>query len=296
MILLTLLAAATGSALCLFVSGLLGADISFWESFTRPTGTSSAPSRLPTAMIAAVAAVLVIVLSGAIVAGLSVGAVVYGLPQLIEHRRAGKLELDRIDAMATFASQMAQGFGGGTGLAKTVIEASVHPPEAIRDEVTQLRAQLEASEFSTALESFAFNMGTPYAAKLAANLIAAEQEHATALQQRLIRIADGAQETAAISRLVRRERSQQSFQVKAITVVLGLVVAGVLLTSPEIVEIFSGSLTGELKFAIVAGSALVAWIISERLDENVALEEFTLRTDEVVATVKVGVDGMEQTR
>ncbi len=278
MIVLTVLAGITASAFALLVAGLLGADISLFDTARRDQSPMLRRWG-PIGLIAGLGALLVIALTDAVVGGLCVGAIIIGVPQLIEHRRAGKRELERIDAMAAFASQMAQGFGGGTGLAQTVIDASLNPPAAIYDEVNQLRNQLEASEFSTALETFATNMGTPYAAKLAANLIAAEQEHATALQQRLTRIAEGAQETAAISRLVRRERSQQSFQVKAITVILGCVVAGMLLSSPQIAKIFNDQIVGEMRFALIAGLALAAWLISERLDENVALEEFTLRTE-----------------
>lgn len=279
MIVLAIIGFVLGGSISLFVSVLVGTDFRAPSNMRWLSSGYRWRTWLPVAVVSLVVAVVAIALSGAVVAGLSLGAVVVGVPRLVDHRRAGRVELERIDAMAVFASQMAQGFGGGAGLAKTVIDASIHPPLAIYDEVVKLRAALEAGSFADALHTFADDVGTPHAAKLAANLIAAEQENATALQARLVRIAKGAQETAAVSRLVRRERRQQAIQVPIITMILGAVVAFVLFTSPDIASVFSGSVTGELKFAFIAGLVLTAWFVSARLDENVALEEFTLRSE-----------------
>lgn len=170
------------SILLTATGGVLGLGV--WFIFSAVTGRQLLPrftaaslraAPLRRLSLAVVAAMVVLVATGWLpVAGL----VLIGI-MLFEGRLGGRSDIRnltvRSDAIAAWTEMIYSTIAAGGGIEKAVIGSARSAPNAIREEVRRLAAQLEVRSLPEAMRAFAAEVAHPAADKVAVALVLAAE-------------------------------------------------------------------------------------------------------------------------
>lgn len=262
---MNLVAAALAAALLTSGVALLVRSMTLMEP-----DTVMRPMRLPTrlglrlalglGLLAAVTAV-----TGWPVAGLWLGAFGVAMPSLIGVGARRTREVERIEAIATWAEMLRDQAAAGADLVQALQVSAAHAPPPIAEPVARLAIRLRRQSPEEALHAFATEVADPTADLVARALTVAFTGQARRVGDVLATLAASARERASMRLRVERDRAR----IRTVARSTGAVVLGwtvlVYLISGRFFEVYS-TVTGQLVLLLVGGMFAVGLTGLARLD------------------------------
>ena len=216
-------------------------------------------------MLAALGLVLVTTTTGWPVAGLWVGALGFAGPSLLGVSRRRARDVERIEAVATWAEMLRDQAAAGADLVQAVQVSAGHAPPALAQPVARLAIRLRRQSPEEAFHSFALEVADPTADLVAAALTVAFTGQARRVGDVLASLAVSAREQASMRLRVERDRARVR------TVARGT--AAVVIGWTVLVYVISGrffatysTFTGQLVLMFVGGLFAVGVLGLARLD------------------------------
>jgi tight adherence protein B len=224
------------------------------------------PGRLRVRLMLAVGAVgLVTAATGWPVAGMWAGALGFAGPSLLGVNRRRAREVQRIEAVATWAEMLRDQAAAGADLVQAVQVSAGHAPPVLAQPVARLAIRLRRESPQEAFRSFALEVSDPTADLVAAALTVAFTGQARRVGDVLSTLAASAREQASMRLRVERDRAR----VRTVARGTGAVVIGwtvlVYLISGRFFAAYA-TFTGQLVLMIVGGLFAVGILGLARLD------------------------------
>jgi Flp pilus assembly protein TadB len=244
--------AIVGGGLWLLVAALIG-----WAPRER-IGPSLADRLSPAELgrrlaIGAVLAVLALVLTGWIVVAIGVGFLGFFGPALFGGARAGRTEVARVEALASWTESLRDTIAGAVGL-EQAIPASYHaaapvlkPPLALLIDRLRTREPLP-----DALIKFGNDLNDAGADLILAALVLNARLRGPGLRDVLTALSQAAREEMDMRNRIEASRASTRRSVQIITILTLIVVFGLRFINPEYVQPYD-SLAGQITLAVVCG-------------------------------------------
>ncbi len=263
---MTIAAAAAAATLlaigvALLVHLLIGLE---WKA--RVPSSRHLPSRLALRVFLALAAlVLVTVTTGWPAAGLWVALLGFFAPSMVGVNRRRSLDVQRIEAVATWAEMLRDQAAAGADLVQAVQVSAGHAPPILAQPVARLAIRLRRQAPEEAFADFSREVEDPTADLVAAALTIAFTGQARRVGEVLSALAVSAREQASMRLRVERDRAR----VRTVARATGAVVIGwtviVYLISGRFFATYS-SVTGQFVLLVVGGLFAVGIAGLARLD------------------------------
>lgn len=267
---------AVGVGAAVFVLGVRG---------TRVLGLRSAfgsPRVLATRRLAAGAAGVLSALGtwmllGWPVVGAAVGVAV--ARAVLQRRAAPHHEVERVEAIATWAEQIRDTLRAAGGLQSAIVASSRLAPEALAEPLGRLVARLEYERIGVALRRFAREVNHPTADFVLTALITAAEHEARDLAALLGQLSATARAEAQLRTRVWIGRTRTRTAVRTIAVMLPLMVGAVMVLDRNYLRPYD-SVSGQMVLAVVLGVFVAALAIMGRLGRLRLPERFLLRVED----------------
>lgn len=253
-----LLAAAVGLA----VYVLLSSD----RRRQQPRQPTRTPSKLGLRTAVAVAVgVLIGVATGWPAAGVWAGVLGFFAPNMFGVSRRRSLEVQRIEAVATWAEMLRDQAAAGADLVQAVQVSAAHAPPVLAQPIARLAIRLRRQSPAEAFADFSHEVADPTADLVAAALTVAFTGQARRVAEVLSTLAVSAREQASMRLRVERDRAR----VRTVARATGGVVIGwtilVYLMSGRFFAAYSNP-TGQLVLSLVGGLFALGVVGLARLD------------------------------
>lgn len=207
------------------------------------------------------------------VAGVAAASLGWAWIDLFGGRVARERDVERTEAIASWAEMLRDTMSGAHGLEEALITSAGIAPAPIRPEVTALAIRLEREPLDSALRGFAQNLAHPSGDLVVTALTLAAQGAVGDLNELLGMLALSAREEAAMRLRVDTARARLRTAVRVIAIVTGLTALGLVLLNRPYLDVY-GSAVGQLVLALVAGIwAGALWWLS-RMSKFLAPERF----------------------
>lgn len=223
--------------------------------------------RTRTILIVGLAAgILVAAVTGWLVAIVIVPAAILGLQRVIMRR--AKPRIARLDALAEYARGIAGVLAVGRGIEQAILQASRSAPQIIGAEVGKLTARIRASwELKRALRAFADDFDDATADVFVATLLLASDRRGPGLAAVMQDMAASVDHEVRARREVETEQQKPRTAARMITIISGLLLAG-LLVSGDYIAPYSSPLGQLLLTAYLAGYVAILWWMSRMTKEK----------------------------
>ena len=263
---MTVAAAAAAALLAAIGVALLMHALLAVQRPERDPGVMRLPNRFGLRIgLAALGLILVTAATGWPVAGLWVGALGFAGPSLLGVNRRRARDVERIEAVATWAEMLRDQAVAGADLAQAVQVSAGHAPPALAEPVARLAIRLRRQSPEEAFRAFALEVADPTADLVAAALTVAFTGQARRVGDVLATLAVSAREQASMRLRVERDRAR----VRTVARSTGAVVIGwtvlVYLISGRFFATYS-TLTGELVLTVIGGLFAIGILGLARLD------------------------------
>lgn len=216
--------------------------------------------------VAIVVAGLVWLATGWPMAGLSAGAVAAMVPVLLETSRRRNSQLEKADALASWAEMLRDTIASHAGLSQAIsITASV-APLPIQREVQTLSVRAERMPLPKALRLFAADVEDPVADLIVASLVIASEYQAQDLSKLLSSIAASSRQQSSMRLRIETGRARTYASVRWIVVLTFGMAVGLVLFSPDFLEPYD-DLRGQLVLGVIGAffvGAMWALIVMSR--------------------------------
>jgi tight adherence protein B len=263
---MTMTAAAVAASLlaigvALLVNLLLGLD---WQPGAQAPRNFLPKLGLRVSM-ASTALVLVTVTTGWPAAGLWIALLGFFAPSMVGVNRRRSLEVQRIEAVATWAEMLRDQAAAGADLMQAVQVSAAHAPPVLAQPVARLAIRLRRQPPEEAFADFSREVADPTADLVAAALTIAFTGQARRVSEVLSALAVSAREQASMRLRVERDRAR----VRTVARATGAVAIGwtviVYFISGNFFATYS-SVTGQLVLLVVGGLFAVGIAGLARLD------------------------------
>ncbi|WP_344907844.1 type II secretion system F family protein [Actinomadura meridiana] len=212
--------------------------------------SSAWPGRRNRLLAAAVAALVVFLLSGWPVAALAVGVGVYAVPPMLSGREPQR-RITRLEALAQWSRRLAEMMGASRGLEQALADSARVAPEAIRAPVSMLAERLNNhANTEQALRVFADELDDPIADLIACALVLAARRRGPGTREALSMLADAVEHEVLVRRDVEAERA--GLRTTLVVIVASVVVLSVLFASSQTFADPYGTPLGQTVLAVVA--------------------------------------------
>lgn len=178
-------------------------------------------------------------------------------------RRSTRIDLERMEAIATWAEQLRDGLAGQNGILGTIHDTAAVAPLPIRPQVEALALRLNRQRLDQALEQFAIDMDDRTAELIAAVLLVAGTQASRDVGKLLSELAGTARERVAMRQRIDARRASIRTQQRGVVLVATAFMIGLTVLAREFVEPFS-TLQGQvvLLVVVVLFGASLAWLSS----------------------------------
>jgi Flp pilus assembly protein TadB len=212
--------------------------------------------RLIAVTIAAAAAWL---FTGWPVAAIGAAGLAWAAPKLFGSDRTGKVEIERIDAIAAWIESLRDVLAAAAGLEQTITATAAYAPPQIREQVQALAADLHSGRpLPEALADFAKAVDDE-TADMAVMALSAAAYQSGNLTDLLSRLARTARDGAAVRMRVQASRARVRTASRIIAAVALIFPAGLIVLNRDFLAPYA-SLTGQMMLAAVASLfALALW-------------------------------------
>ncbi|MEU8950942.1 type II secretion system F family protein [Streptomyces sp. NPDC048489] len=201
-----------------------------WQA--RRTGVARSEDvrlrRRTLAAAAAVAFVVVWLVSGNFVGGLLLGAAVVGVPWLISPAQLAQNRIGQLEGLSEWTQRLAGLLRLGMGLEQAMITSRQGAPEELTGQIINLSDRLRLGwRPEAALRAFAEELNDVTADKVVAALILAVNDRGPGLAQALEDLAGTVREEVVKKRAIEADRAKPRTTVRWMTIItVGVVVAG----------------------------------------------------------------------
>ena len=231
------------------------------------------------AATAAVAGVLLAVMTGWPIGTLLAAAAGFLAPSMLGGKAQRDLRRARLDAIATWTEQLRDVMAAASGLEQAVINTAPYAPPALRSEVNRLASSLESgTSMRTALRRFASQLDDPAGDLVVAALILAAEGSPRQLGDLLTRLAATSREEVKMRLRIETGRARTRSSVKVVTAVTIAFSFGLVILNPEYVAAYR-SVTGQLVLLAVAGFFGSAYWWLARAGRNSTTSRFLVAGD-----------------
>ncbi|MYW05844.1 type II secretion system F family protein [Streptomyces sp. SID3343] len=229
---------------CMLIGGLVGVVVGIVGTYDDPT--PKPPGRLDMALqrmksgpvtarqrtvrrarwtVGGIAAALVWLFSGFMMAGLLALVAIVGLPWLLAPTKSDRSLIDRLDALAEWTRRIADLIELGAGLENAIVTSRATCPAIIEPYVGDLVSRLQSRwRPDEALRAFAAELGDATADKIAAALILRSEDRGPGLANALKDLATTVREEVRQRRAIESDRAGARMAVRWITyLTLGMI-------------------------------------------------------------------------
>jgi tight adherence protein B len=213
-------------------------------------------------------------------AALMVGVGGFLAPSLLGGEARRKAQLERVEAIASWAEMLRDTMAGSGGLEQSIVATAGVAPRAIRPEVLRLAARLERDRLAPALREFADEIDDPSGDLVVAALILAADKSPKRLGDLLGRLAAFARSEVNMRMRIEAGRSRTRTSVKVITVATTLFAVFLLIFNRHYLHPYDTAV-GQAVLGLIGvcfGSSFYWLSRSLRID----VEERFLRMDEAL--------------
>ena len=203
-----------------------------------------------------------IALGAGVVAGLFTGwpvaavlaaAGAWYLPALLGRDTGAKTQIDRIEAIATWAEMMRDTLAAAAGLEQTILATATAAPAPIREEVAALAEAIGRGErLDTALARFQHELADPNADVIVVSLIQASRQPAGNLAEMLGAMAKATRAQAGLHMRATADRARTRTSVRIIVAVVLTFAIGLILFNRTYLSPYNTPV-GQLVLLMVAG-------------------------------------------
>ncbi len=236
-IFMAVLGAGVGLGLLLIVQGIRGRRILPTSDRFFPSGTSAAAA---TAWLvgALMAGLIVLAITRWIGAGIGVVMVGLTLPWFFGGARLTKGEIDRTQAVATWAEMVRDNMAGAAGLEQALMAAADIAPPAIANEVRVFANELEARPIAEALALLGERLESPAADLVVVSLANAARMEGRDLGPLLTRLAESIRGDVRMRMRVQVGRTRIQTSSKIVLGVIGFTIGLVYATSRDLLQVY----------------------------------------------------------
>lgn len=207
--------------------------------------------------IALLGFLVVWLLTGWPMAGASVAAVALMVPVFLTARTLRDEQLERSDALATWAEMLRDTIASHAGLRQAILLTSNVAPLQVRDELRRLAIRTDRMSLPDALRAFAAEVEDPVADLIVAALVIADENQARNLTELLSEIASSARQQSAMRRRIETGRARTYASSKWIVVITFGLAGGLVLLAPQFLDpydTFGGQVVLAMIGALFAGA------------------------------------------
>ena len=255
--------------------GLIGGLVGFGAVYFVTAWSPGPPARVaaPTdwgGLVRPIVAALVsgafaLVLTGWVVAALAGAYGGYAAARTLTNRRtSGKVEQERITALASWCEQLRDLLTAEHGIVGTIAATARTCPEPIRPEVERLATRLSRQNPNSAIRQFAAELDDP-SGDLVASVLLLAMSRSSRTSELLSELAGTIRDRAAMRLRVEAERTGQRSEARFIIGFSAVVVTGVLIfgRDSEFLDAYDGA-SGQVVLAfVIACFGLGGWWMSK---------------------------------
>jgi Flp pilus assembly protein TadB len=269
--------AGAGVGCVIVLASLTGRSLFDGSGIPRRRGPTGGRSLLRIATVA-VAAFVVLALSGWLAAGVLAGAAVAALPRVLGGKAAREAAIARTEAIASWTEMIRDSIVAASGLEEAIISTGPVAPIPIGPEVRALVRRLDHLTLPDALVAFGRDVRHPSADLVVAAFVIAARMEVSDLSGLLSRLADAIRDDARMRVRVEVSRTQVRTSAKVIVGVVAATIVLLAATSRDYLTVYDEP--GGQAMLLVAGGifALGAWLL-DRMATVDAPERFNARTD-----------------
>jgi tight adherence protein B len=238
--------------------------------------------RLVQVVLAVAVALVVVLLTGRPVGAVLAAGIALSLPSVFGGKAARQAEIARVEAIATWASQLRDMLSGGSGLLETIEATAPFAPAPIRAEVERLALGMRRGRLHTALRAFAAEVDDPMADLVVASLIVATTEQVGRLGELLGTLAARTREQAALRMRIDKDRASTRTQVRGVVLATIGMILFLMVFNKGLLAAYN-SAEGQLVLAGIGTAFLAGFSLLARMSRPQRVEGFTLAAAEDVA-------------
>jgi len=190
--------------------------------------------------ISLVGFVVVWLVTGWPMAGVSVAALALMVPVFLKARTMRDTQLELSDALATWAEMLRDTIASHAGLRQAILLTADVAPGLIREELRRLAIRADRMSLPDALRSFAAEVEDPVADLIVAALVIADENQARNLTELLSEIASSARQQSAMRRRIETGRARTYASSKWIVLITFALAGGLVLLAPRFLDPYDG--------------------------------------------------------
>lgn len=238
--------------------------------------------RLVQVVLAVAVALVVVLLTVRPVGAVLAAGIALSLPSVFGGKAARQAEIARVEAIATWASQLRDMLSGGSGLLETIEATAPFAPAPIRAEVERLALGMRRGRLHAALRAFAAEVDDPMADLVVASLIVATAEQVGRLGELLGTLAARTREQAALRMRIDKDRASTRTQVRGVVLATIGMILFLMVFNKGLLAAYN-SAEGQLVLAGIGTAFLAGFSLLARMSRPQRVEGFTLAAAQDVA-------------
>ncbi|MDP9333706.1 MAG: hypothetical protein M3Q30_10405 [Actinomycetota bacterium] len=186
------------------------------------------------------------------VVGVFGGAAGFAAPTLFGRRKARAGQIERLEALASWAETLRDGIGAAAGVQDALAWSARVAPSAIAPQVRELAARAERHGVRAGLEWFADELGDPVADLIVTALLVAASRPSSRLSEVLGETADLARTQASMRLRIEASRAKTYTANRLVVAVTVVLVAGIVAWNRSYLSPFD-SAAGQVMLIVVGG-------------------------------------------
>lgn len=238
-------------------------------------GAALADRRVLTLAVAVGVALVVVLATGWPVGAMLAGGIAVFVPSVFAGKGERAAEIERVEAIATWAGQLRDMLSGGNGLLETIEATAAFAPAPIRAEVGRLAVGMRRGNLAPALRVFAADVGDPMADLVVASLVVATTEQVGRLGELLGMLATRTTEQANLRMRVDKDRASVRTQVRGVVLVTLASIVGLSVSDRGLLDAYD-SAEGQVVLGLIGMCFLGGFALLARLARPQCLEGFVL--------------------
>lgn len=273
------LGAGVGVGVLVALAGLTGRAL--FEAGARPRSTDR--PGLTRAVAVVLAALVVLVATRWLMAGVLVAAVIWAVPRLLGGKTDREAAIARTEAIASWTEMVRDSIVAASGIEEAITATGPVPPEPIAPEVRQLVRRLDHLGLPEALAAFGRDVQHPSADLVVASLVIAARTEASDLSNLLSRLADAIRDDARMRVRVEVGRTRVRTAAKVIVGVVSATVVLLAIANRDYLTAYDGPV-GQVVLAVAGGLFLLGGWLLDRMATVSLPERFNARAEAMAET------------
>lgn len=223
-----------------------------------------------------VAACLVWAWTGWPVGGMWAFAGVMAVPLLRGHDHDAEVEIDKVEAIATWTEQIRDTMNASAGLQQSLVATAVNGPTVIERELAAFARRAPRGDLAGALRQLGVDLNHPASDLVIAGLVSATELDAGRLVPLLSRLANSIRDEAQMRVRIEVSRARVRTSMKIVGFFVALTMLALVLFGRDLLSGYQ-SAVGQLWLMVVGGVVVIAVWSTRKLAEVPQPERFVAR-------------------